>query len=251
MLMVRLGFVVDLPSPAELVRRLLPGGAPAPSPTASPTPSAAAPSPLASPVAAAAAPAPAPGSGRPLRVEAAGERGVATGGAAPARARAAEPAPAVAPATGAQADPKSFDAVIELFGARREAMLRTQLWANVHLVHFEPGRLEFRPAPAAPRDLASQVGDRLTQWTGRRWVVSIASSGGEPTRREAAEANKTSEREAAAGHPLIRAVLDAFPGARIEAVRDLGRIGAEPAADGTIEGAGDEAEDAPDSDETL
>ena len=240
MLMVRLGFVADLPSPAELVRRLQPGGAPAGAPLAAAP--AAAPVPVAS-----AAPGIASGAGRPPRIEAAGEIAVSAGGTAQARARPAPRAssPQLDPPRpqAAQAEPKSFDEVIELFGARREAMLRTQLWANVHLVHFEPGRLEFRPAPAAPRDLASQVGDRLSQWTGRRWVVSIASSGGEPTRREAAETSRTSEREAAAGHPLIRAVLDAFPGARIEAVRELGRIDAEPGADGTPTEDADEASD--------
>ena len=244
MLMVRLGFVADLPSPAELIRKLQPGAAPAGAPAGGP---AAAPAAAPAPVATAGS-----GGGRGLRVEAAGEMGVAAGGGAPARARAPEPARAIAPpprAPSSQPDPKSFDEVIELFGARREAMLRTQLWANVHLVHFEPGRLEFRPTPAAPRDLASQVGDRLSQWTGRRWVVSIASTGGEPTRREAAEASRSSEREAAAGHPLIRAVLDAFPGARIEAVRDLGQIGAEPAAE-TTEATGD-ADETPDSEEPL
>ncbi len=33
--------------------------------------------------------------------------------------------------------------------------------AHVHLVHFEPGRIEFRPADGAPRDLANRLGQLL------------------------------------------------------------------------------------------
>jgi DNA polymerase-3 subunit gamma/tau len=125
--------------------------------------------------------------------------------------------------------------VVALFAERREPLLRTQLMTNVHLVHFEPRRLEFRPRPQAPRDLANKVGDLLSQWTGRRWVVSIASAGGAPTLSEQAETAKSERQGAAAAHPLIRAVLDAFPGAAIEAVRDLERAGPAPSADGVDE----------------
>jgi DNA polymerase III subunit gamma/tau len=228
MLMVRLAFVADLPSPAELVRRLQPGGveagAPAPALTAGISGGASG----------------GVSGGRTMRVEPAGEIGLPAGGGAPALARRVEPAPAAGPTPPAdRPDPKNFEAVVALFGARREALLRTQLAANVHLVHFEPGRLEFRPTPAAPRDLASRVGDLLTQWTGRRWVVSIASAGGAPTLHEQARTTAAERHQAAAGHPLIRAVLDTFPGATIQAVRDLTRGDDAAAPDGA-----DPAEDA-------
>jgi len=224
MLMVRLAFVADLPSPAELVRRLQSSGAEAG--TLAPT--------AAGPAATAGAPA-----ARTMRAEPAGEISVPSapaGGGAPALARRVEPAPAPAagsPPPADQTDPRSFEEVVALFGARREALLRTQLAANVHLVHFEPGRLEFRPTAAAPRDLASRVGDLLRQWTGRRWVVSIASAGGAPTLHEQARATAAERHQAAAGHPLIRAVLDTFPGAMIQAVRDLTHADDAPSADGS------------------
>jgi DNA polymerase-3 subunit gamma/tau len=233
MLMVRLAFVADLPSPAELVRRLQPGGAAA-------APSAPAAAPVGAPVASA-------GPARAGRTEPVGEIG-ALGGGTPALARAAAPATAEPRPAPQLSDPRSFEAVVELFAAQREPILRTQLWANVHLVHFEPGRLEFRPEPAAPRDLASRVCDRLSQWTGRRWVVSIASAGGAPTLREQAQASESRERAAAASHPLIQAVLAAFPGASVQAVRDLGRADGETPADDAGDAPGDDAEE---SDELL
>jgi len=189
MVLVRLAYVADLPTPAELAKSLE-GRALAPAPAVT-TP--AAPRPTLAP----AAP-------------------VARSSAEPARVLASEPDP--------RADlpnPTSFLEVLELFDQHREAVLRTHLWANVHLVRFEPGRIELRPAEAAPRDLPNRLGQLLGQWTGRRWVVSVSAEPGRPTLREDHDARDQAMRSAAAHDPLVRAVLDTFPGARIEAVREI------------------------------
>jgi DNA polymerase-3 subunit gamma/tau len=126
--------------------------------------------------------------------------------------------------------PQSFAEVIELFDKRREAVIRSHLWAHLHLVSFEPGRIEFRPEPAAPRDLANRLGQLLGEWTGSRWVVAVSQAEGAPTLAEQ-EAQRASEvRNEVAGHPLVRAVLDTFPGATIAAVRDRSAP-TEPAAE--------------------
>jgi DNA polymerase III subunit gamma/tau len=200
MVLVRLAYVADLPSPAELVRSL-DGGRP-PAPAAQP---------------ARAAPAASPGPA------------ARSGAAEPARAIAA-PEPASAAPEPALPAPQSFLEVVELFDKHREAVLRSHLYANVHLVHFEPGRIELRPGEAAPRDLSNRLGQLLTQWTGERWVVSVSAERGQPTLREEADARAREMKSEAAQHPLVRAVLDAFPGARIEAVRELNEQDQPPAA---------------------
>ena len=138
----------------------------------------------------------------------------------------AEPATALAP--GIEPLPQSFLEVVALFESKREALLRSHLFANVHLVRFDPGRIELRPTEGAPRDLANRLGKLLGDWTSERWVVSISQNEGEPTLREQAAARDETLRHEAAAHPLVRAVLDAFPGARIEAVRDIGRDASAP-----------------------
>jgi DNA polymerase-3 subunit gamma/tau len=117
--------------------------------------------------------------------------------------------------------PTSFRAVLALFDERREAILRTHLYAHTHLVAFEPGRVQLRLEAGAPRDLVNRVAQKLSEWTGQTWLVGVTSAGGEPTLKEQDEAQAHSIRGEAARHPLVRAVLDAFPGARIEAVRDI------------------------------
>ncbi len=155
--------------------------------------------------------------------------------AAPAALPQPVPAPAPLP------EPQSFLDVVELFDQHREAVLRSHLYANVHLVHFEPGRIELRPTEAAPRDLSNRLGQLLTQWTGQRWVVSVSAEPGEPTLREAGRRARDGDlRSEAAQHPLVRAVLETFPGARIEAVRDLAPP--EPAHPEPIDGADERSE---------
>ena len=51
--------------------------------------------------------------------------------------------------------------------------------------------------------------------------VSIASEGGAPTLAEQKQGRKTARFEGVAQEPMVRAVLDRFPGAEIVAVRDV------------------------------
>jgi DNA polymerase-3 subunit gamma/tau len=90
----------------------------------------------------------------------------------------------------------------------------------VHLVSMDMGRIEFRPGPRAPRTLAADLGQRLRDWTGERWVVSVASEGGAPTIAEARARAEQVRKDAVSQEPFVRAILDAFPGSDIVAVRD-------------------------------
>jgi DNA polymerase-3 subunit gamma/tau len=117
--------------------------------------------------------------------------------------------------------PASFADVVALFAEKREAVLAASLSSAVHLVHFETGRIDIRPTALAPADLATRVSRLLQEWTGRPWLVGLSRETGESTLREQALEREMKKKQAAAGHPLVQAVLAAFPGATIEAVRDL------------------------------
>ena len=214
MVLVRLAYVTDLPSPAELIRTL--ESAPATN----------------------AAPAAVPSAPRGTPALAGSSNNTTAIGSLAMR-EAAVPAPA-APQSQLQPQPQSFLQVIELFEKHHEALLRAQLWAHVHLVHFERGRIELRPTEAAPRDLPNKLGTHLSQWTGQRWVVTVSSEPGEPTLKEQAEHRAQSLKSEAAQDPLVQAVLEAFPGARIESVRETAPAPAEPVPDADELPEGDE-----------
>jgi DNA polymerase-3 subunit gamma/tau len=121
----------------------------------------------------------------------------------------------------AQGLPGSFVELCDLFMEKREMVLATELKSSVHLVRYEPGLLEFRPAENATKDLAQKVSKLLGDWTGRPWLVSVSRQPGEPTLRQQQIEAEIKRKQDAAAHPLVQAILSAFPGASIEAVRDL------------------------------
>ncbi|WP_239451502.1 DNA polymerase III subunit gamma/tau [Elioraea rosea] len=203
MVLIRLAHVADLPTPGDIIRKLTNGEG-----------------------IAAATPAPRgnPGGG--------GLRAIAGGGRAVAAASvpiSAEPAPGIA-ITGL-AD------IAALAVARREATLAANIASRVHLVRIEDGLLEIRPDADAPRDLSSKIAALLSEATGRRWTVAISTEAGAPTLAELEHAEALQLRASVEQDPLVRAILEAFPGAVIEAIRE-----AAPPPD-TIDPAMDEDED--------
>ncbi|AMW34193.1 DNA polymerase III subunit gamma/tau [Haematospirillum jordaniae] len=110
--------------------------------------------------------------------------------------------------------PETFEKMVALVVAKREAILGYHLEHTVHPVFYEPGRLEFRPKDETPSDLAGKLARCLEEWTGMRWIISISKEAGEPTLFEKTMTGVRAD-------PLVRAALEAFPTASIGAVRDL------------------------------
>jgi DNA polymerase-3 subunit gamma/tau len=190
MAIIRLTHVAELPSPEELVRRL---SEPAPAPAAS-------------------APAPSPGGN--------GARGGGPAAqAVAASAAVAAPAPAPLPAAGPLARFERFEDVVALVRARRDVSLLVEIETGVRLARYAPGRIEFEPADGAAPDLAQRLAQRLQTFTGARWGVSVVGSGGGATIAEERAARKGDLQAKAREHPLVQAMLAAFPGATIKDVR--------------------------------
>jgi DNA polymerase-3 subunit gamma/tau len=111
---------------------------------------------------------------------------------------------------------------VALFEARREARLVHYLMHHVHEVRCEPGLIEFRPEPTAPKDLAARLSEFLSNATGRRWIASVSRDEGKPTLAAQKSANADSLRVRAENDPLVQAIMKTFPGAKLEAVRRKG-----------------------------
>jgi len=111
--------------------------------------------------------------------------------------------------------PKTFADAVALFEQNREAILHGQLYGQVHLVSYAPGRMELRLAPGLPRDFTGRIAQKLQQWTGAPWLIGINNDGGVPTLAETATAQQDARLQAAAADPMVRAVMEYFPGARM------------------------------------
>ncbi|MGA0344980.1 MAG: DNA polymerase III subunit gamma/tau [Alphaproteobacteria bacterium] len=115
----------------------------------------------------------------------------------------------------------SFEAVVALFETKREGLIAAALRGQVNLVSFEHGHISFRAGSEAPHDLANKVARLLKEWTGDQWLVSLSEKPGQPTIRSVRETAARERRNEAIAHPLVQAALEAFPGARVEAVTEL------------------------------
>ena len=113
-----------------------------------------------------------------------------------------------------------FEDVVALADSRRDILLKTALERDVHLVHFEEGRIDLRLAPGGRASLANDLAASLADWTGRRWIVALSKDEGAPTLDASARAATETRRESAAADPFVREVLMRFPGAEIVDVRE-------------------------------
>lgn len=190
MAIIRLTHMADLPSPEELVRKLQNAPMPGPAPTS-------------------------PGGS--------GRSGVTT---ARAIQQAAQTPPPVTGATALAQDPdhalarfSRFEQVVELIRQHRDVKLLIDVETTLQLASYSPGRIAFVPTPAAPTDLAAKLGARLQQWTGNRWAVSVVNEGGAPTIAAVRDAEMLALKEDVTRHPMMQAVLHAFPNATITDVK--------------------------------
>ncbi len=125
---------------------------------------------------------------------------------------------------------ETFEDIVALVRARRDVSLLVEIETGLRLVKYMPGRIEFEPAEGAAPDLAARLAQRLRSWTGVRWGVSIVGSGGGPTLAETRARAFGDLKVKAASHPLVQAVLAAFPGAELKDFKTL-----EPSVDAAVE----------------
>jgi DNA polymerase-3 subunit gamma/tau len=226
MVLVRIAFVADMPTPDEAIRMIEQNGGAAPVVSAN-TPSRGMPAPTASAV-----------SSSPARAMAAPR------GAPEALAR---PQMVAAPAPETQAAPvrriSSFPELVALAGEKRDIMTKSALETDVRLVRIEDGRLEVALERHAQRSLVNDLSRKLEQWTNRRWTVIVSNEAGQATLREQNLAAKNEREKAAEADPRVREVLARFPGAKLVEVR---RLAAEPPESDAS--AADEAPDDSDND---
>ncbi len=52
---------------------------------------------------------------------------------------------------------------------------------------------------------------RLQEWTGRRWIVAVASEAGAPSLKEAADEKARQAMNGVRADPLVRRALEVFP----------------------------------------
>jgi DNA polymerase-3 subunit gamma/tau len=205
MVLVRIAYAADLPTPDEVVRSLGEGGT----------------------------------GGTPSRVPGNGSGAASTPTAtqnftprydaprgAPRASAAASPRPAEEPvARLGSAEPEtptvslgSFEELVAFVADKRDIATKMTLERDVRLVRFEDGQLEIAVEPSAPKTFVHDLQRKLAAWTGKRWIVVVSKEQGAPTMRAQADARQAAVERDVQSDPLVQAVLNRFPGAKVVAV---------------------------------
>lgn len=185
MLLIRLLYVSDQPTPGDVLKQLKDG----------------------STIRAGGAPMGSPGGGAP--------RGTTI------MSRTATAASLLAEPEGvAQANVNNFQEAVALFGQHREMILQTQVMNFVHLVKFEQGHLSIRLKEGAPHNLSGLMSNKLSQWTGQRWVISLSREEGQPTLAEVNQGQQQAVLSDIKAHPVVVEVFKNFPTAKIIDIRE-------------------------------
>jgi DNA polymerase-3 subunit gamma/tau len=205
MVLVRIAYVADMPTPDEAIRMLDQNGGGA------------------SPIVAGngvsrAAPAPGASSMQPSAARA--STALRASAEASARPQMIAPVSDAPPAPTARKI-SSFPELVALAGEKRDLLTKAALEADVRLVRIEDGRLELALERSAARTLINDLSRKLEQWTGRRWTVIVSNEAGQPTLRSQNAVQKNQRERAAESDPRVQEVLARFPGAKVVEVRKL------------------------------
>jgi DNA polymerase-3 subunit gamma/tau len=224
MVLVRIAYVADMPTPDEAIRMIEQSGG------------------ASSPVVA--------GNGAPRSAPVSSmQSSPARMSGAPRASAESSPRPQmIAPSPDVQAAPAarrvaSFPELVSLAAEKRDLQTKAALEADVRLVRIEDGRLEVAMERSAARTLINDLSRKLEQWTGRRWTVIVSNEAGQPTLRSQNEIAKNQRERAAEADPRVQEVLARFPGTKVVEVRKLAPE--PPESDASVE---DPAE-SPDSDD--
>lgn len=184
MLLVRIAYAADLPTPDEALKMLSGGAQAGNGSNATPR---------------------SPGGG--ARMAAGNMRVSAQGSQAPRPM--AQPGPRLA----------RFEDVVALAGEKRDLKMKHALENFVRPVRIEEGRLEISLAEGGPKTLPGELGLKLTEWLGRRWVVVMSQEAGGKTLSETRAQKHDALVRDVRKDPLVEAVLARFPGAEIVNVK--------------------------------
>ena len=225
MVLVRIAYVADMPTPDEAVRMLELNGGASPAGSGNAAPRSAQASTLSS-----------------MQPSTARSSAPRTGAEASARPQMIAPASDV-PSAPAALRIASFPELVALAGEKRDLLTKAALEADVRLVRIEDGRLEVALERSAARTLINDLSRKLEQWTGRRWTVIVSNEVGQPTLRSQNEVQKNQRERAAESDPRVQEVLARFPGAKVVEVRKLAPEPPESDASGEEPAEGSDGDD--------
>jgi len=84
----------------------------------------------------------------------------------------------------------SFEDLIKLASAKKEIQLKYDLENNVNLIKFSEGKIDISFNEKLDKNFVRNLSKKLLEWTGNRWVITLAKQEGQKTFSELKELKK-------------------------------------------------------------
>jgi DNA polymerase-3 subunit gamma/tau len=117
--------------------------------------------------------------------------------------------------------PENMIQMAQIFEDHGELKLASYLRTRIRPVLLEAGRFEFSADRPLDESVPGQIGYFLTEWTGMRWMVSVATQSGSDTLDEIEHAQKQAIRDSLAADPIVKSAMDTFPDSTIHSITPL------------------------------
>lgn len=114
----------------------------------------------------------------------------------------------------------SFDDLINLCSKKKELKLKFELERNVSLLKFEKKRINISFNEKLDKDFIKHLSNKLYDWTGERWMITLSQLKGEPTKLNAKLNLEKENLEIFKKKKLYKEILQIFPDAKLVKVEE-------------------------------
>jgi len=113
----------------------------------------------------------------------------------------------------------SFEELISLCDKKKEIKLKYELINNINLVSFSECRIEIGFNENLNKDFIKDLSNKLFEWTGKRWIISLSKKKGAISKKQEATINKNKIFDEAKKGEIYKKVLEIFPDAELTDIK--------------------------------
>ena len=118
---------------------------------------------------------------------------------------------------------QSFQDLLDLTNKHKEIELKFDLERNVRLVKFEQGKIDISFNENLSKDFIKNISNKLNEWTGKRWIISLSKDEGETTIYEKKNQQKTELLEQMKQSEIYKKIMATFPDIELIDVKEEGQ----------------------------
>lgn len=118
---------------------------------------------------------------------------------------------------------QSFQDLLDLTNKHKEIELKFDLERNVRLVKFEQGKIDISFNENLSKDFIKNISNKLNEWTGKRWIISLSKDEGETTVYEKKNHQKIELLEQMKQSEIYKKIMATFPDIELVDVKEEGQ----------------------------